>query len=139
MRPFALALCATGLTAALALSALPAAAAPADTAGDARCLMTMAALTNSKDEAKARTAQAGVIFFAGRVKADDPSYNFGVRLKTVAAGMNRDTLVAEAQRCGPLLVNVLRELDDAQKTFPAPTPAPAAGAAKPPAKPAPKR
>ncbi|CAN7285761.1 hypothetical protein LJR225_001470 [Phenylobacterium sp. LjRoot225] len=129
MRPLALAICAG-----LALSPLPAAAAASAGAApaDARCLMTMAALTSSKDEAKARTAQAGVIYFAGRVKADDPSYNFGVKLKDVAASMSRETLAAEAQRCGPILVSALRELDAAQKSFP---PAAPAAAAKPPAKP----
>lgn len=133
MRPLALAICAT-----LALAPLPAAAAAsAGAAQDARCLMTMAALTSSTDANKARTAQAGVIYFAGRVKAEDPSYDFGVKLKTVAAGMNRETLVAEAQRCGPILMAALRELDTAQKSFPPPAPsaAPSAGAAKPPAKP----
>jgi hypothetical protein len=133
MRPFVLAICAG-----LVLSPLPAAA--ADSAGaatsDARCLMTMAALTTSKDESRARTAQAGVIYFAGRVKADDPSYNFTVKLKAVAAGMTSETIAAEAQRCGPILIASLRELDAAQKSFGPPASAPSAGAAvKPPAKP----
>jgi len=131
MRSLTLAFCAG-----LVLAPLPAAAAAGAAAGDARCLMTMAALTSSPDQAQARRAQIGIIYFAGRVKADDPSYDFAARLKTVAAGMNRESIGAEIQRCGPLLVNTLRELDAAQKTFPPPQPAPAAGAAaKPPAKP----
>ena len=102
-------------------------------ASDARCLMTMAALTSNPDQTRARTAQVGVIFFAGRIKAQDPSYDFGTRLKTVVTGMTRETLAAEAQRCGPILVETLRELDAAQKTFPQPKPAaaPAAGAPAP--------
>jgi hypothetical protein len=106
--------------------------------------MTMAAMSSSTDQARARTAQVGVIFFAGRVKAQDPSYDFGTKLKALATGMTRETITAEAQRCGPILVSALQELDAAQKTFPAPAPAKPAGAAatppaaaKPPA-PAPK-
>jgi hypothetical protein len=132
MRPLTLALC-TGLI----LSPLPAAAAAASgaAASDARCLMTMAALTTSKDEARAHTAQAGVIYFAGRVKADDPSYNFSVKLKAVAAGMGPETIAAEAKRCGPILINSLRELDAAQKAFAPPASAAPPAAATPPAKP----
>jgi hypothetical protein len=119
----------------LVLSPLPAAAAAVAAASDARCLMTMAALTTSKDESRARTAQAGVIYFAGRVKADDPSYNFSVKLKAVAAAMGPESIASEAKRCGPILINSLRELDAAQKSFappaPAPAPAPAPGAVKP--------
>jgi hypothetical protein len=132
------------LSAGMALAPLSAlAAAPARPSGvtaDARCLMTMAALTSAQDATRARTAQVGVIFFAGRIKAQDPSYDFGTRLKAVATGMTRETLTAEAQRCGPILVDTLRELDNAQKSFPpakpaAPTGAAPAPAAKPPAKP----
>lgn len=133
MRPLTLA-----LSAGVALLPFAAAAAPAATgsvAADARCLMTMAALTSAPDPKRARTAQVGVIYFAGRIKAQDPSYNFGTQLKTVVAGMNRDVLTAEAQRCGPILVETLKELDAAQKSFPAPKPAAPAAAAKPAPKP----
>jgi hypothetical protein len=138
MRPLTLV-----LSAGIALSPLAAAAAPAASAavaGDARCLMTMAALSSSSDQTRARTAQVGVIYFAGRIKAQDPSYDFGSQLKTVATSLNRDTLNAEAQRCGPLLVETLRQLDAAQKSSPQAKPAPtgAAPAAKPAPKPAPK-
>lgn len=139
MRPLTLV-----LSAAIALAPLAAVAAPAHAArtaaparaggvaGDARCLMTMAALTSNPDPTRSRTAQAGVIFFAGRIKAQEPSYDFGTQLKTVVAGMSRDVLTAEAQRCGPILVETLRELDAAQKSFPQPKPAtPPAGAPAP--------
>ena len=131
MRPTTLVLCAG-----LALSPIAAVAAPAagGVNSDARCLMTMAALTGAQDQTRARTAQAGVIFFAGRIKGEDPSYDFGTRLKTVVPGLTREVLSAEAQRCGPILVEALRELDAAQKSFPQPkAPAPAAGAAPAPA------
>lgn len=131
MRMFALGL---GLGLALSAGAAQAApaAAPAGVASDARCLMTMAALSSSKEETRARAAQAGVIYFAGRIKARDPSYDFGARLKAVAASLTREDVVTEAQRCGPMLTETLRELDAAQKSLPAPKPA---VNAKPPAKP----
>ena len=142
MRPLSLVLGAGLAFAPLAaFAAAPAAGHPAGVAADARCLMTMAALTSAPDQTRARTAQVGVIFFAGRIKAQDPSYDFGARLKGVATSMTRETVAAEAQRCGPMLVGTLKELDAAQKSFPAPKPAapagtaPAAPAAKPPPKP----
>jgi len=128
-----------GLCAGLALSSGAAVAAPAAPASgvdsDARCLMTMAALSTSKEEARVRAAQAGVVYFAGRIKARDPSYNFAVRLKPVAASLSGDQLATEAPRCGAILTGTMRELDAAQKAFPPAQPAPASGAAKPPAKP----
>lgn len=146
MRPLTLVLGAgLALAPLAAFAAAPAAGHSAGVAADARCLMTMAALTSSPDQTRARTAQVGVIFFAGRIKAQDPSYDFGTRLKAVATSMTRETVAAEAQRCGPILVDTLKELDAAQKSFPAPKPAapaapaggtaPAAPAAKPPPKP----
>lgn len=133
MRKFTLAICAG-----LALAPSAALAAPTATGGgvaaDARCLLTMAALTSSKDENRAKAAQVGVIYFAGRIKAQQPGYNFGVGLKPIAASMTRETLVSEAQRCGPLLTETLRELDQAQKAFPQPAAA-APGAKAPPATP----
>ncbi len=137
MRPIPLVLCA-----ALALSPAAAVAAPAGTgglSGDVRCLMTMAALTSSKDPKQAQLAAAGVAFFTGKVKAQDPSFNFATRLKPVAAELNRTAITSEAQRCGPMLTASLRELDTALQGISGAKPPAAAGAAKPaPAKPAPK-
>jgi hypothetical protein len=121
--------------AALALSPLAAAAAtPAPAAGgvndEARCLMTMAAFTSNKDPNTATSAQFGVAYFAGRIKARDPSYNLAARLKTVAAGMNGQNLQADASRCGAMVIEALKELQAAQSTF-GPPPGQAAGAAKP--------
>lgn len=133
MRPTTLALCA-GIALAPFATAI---AAPAATgaANDARCLMAMAAISGSTDANQSRLGQVGVIYFAGRVKAQDPSFDFATKLKPIADSMNRDAIGQEAQRCGPILANTMRELDNAQKAFPAPKPAaPAAGgAAKPPA------
>ena len=125
------------LGAALALSPLAAVAATtaAPAAGgvsdDARCLMTMAAFTGDKDTNTASTAQLGVLYFAGRIKAQNPGYNLATQLKGVAAGMNGQPLKAEADRCGPMVLSVLRELEAAQQAF-APATA-GAGAARPPA------
>ena len=129
-----------GLWASFALS--PAAAlaaptaAPTGVAADARCLLAMAALSTSKDERQAKSAQAGMVYYAGRIKARDPSYNFTARLKTVAASMNREAVVAEVPTCGTAMTNSLRDLDGGLKTLSQAKPAPAAqpGSA-PPAKP----
>jgi hypothetical protein len=126
MRQLALAICAAAAATPLAAAAAaPAAAGGA--AADARCLVAMAAFTSSTNQDTARAAQAGVVYFAGRIKAEDPSFDLGARLKAVAAGMTPQTLQTEAQqRCGPQLMATMRELDAAQRAF-----GPPAGAAKP--------
>lgn len=132
MRALTLAICAAAALSPLAAAAAPAAGGAAGgVASDARCLMTMAALASSKDENSSRIGQAGVVYFAGRVKAVEPGYDFSTRLKTVAASMNGQNLQAEAQRCGPMVVATLNQLQAAQKSF-APPPGSAAG---PPPKP----
>jgi hypothetical protein len=107
---------------------------------DARCLLTMVAL--SHDEKYVRLAQAAIPFFAGRIRAQDPNYNFA-NLKTVAAGFKQEELQGEAQRCGPMAVDALNSLSAALAP-PASAKAPAQGAkpakpaaAKPAAKPKP--
>lgn len=135
MRPISLALCTViALAPVTALAAAPA----SGVSGDARCLMTMAALTASKDPKQAQLATVGVAYFTGRVKAQDPSFNFATRLKPVAAEMTRAALTSEAQRCGPLLTASLRELDSAlQSISPKPAAAAKPAAGKPATKPAP--
>jgi hypothetical protein len=131
MRPLTLAVCAAAAFAplgALAATAAPPPAAASGVTADARCLMTMAAFTAAKDTNTASTAQLGVLYFAGRIKARDPGYDLGTQLRTVAASMNGQPLQAEANRCGPMVLQVLRELEAAQQTL-----APPAGAARPPA------
>jgi hypothetical protein len=133
MRPIILALCAAAfLSPAAALAATP--AAPAATGGvaeDARCLLTMAAFTGAKDQNTSNTAQLGVIYFAGRIKARDPSFNLATRLPAVAASMNGKPMQAEADRCGPLVLEALKELQGAQAALGPPP------GAKPPAAPPP--
>jgi hypothetical protein len=116
----------------LPLAATAATPAPNSVAADARCLMTMAAFTGAKDSNTASTAQLGVVYFAGRIKAQNPGYNLATQLKAVAAGMNGQPLKAEADRCGPMVLEVLRELEAAQQAL-APPASTGAGAAKPPA------
>jgi len=113
---FAIAL-ATGLAPLAAAAATPAPAPAGGSAADARCLMTMAALASSQDENSARLGQAGVVFFAGRIKAQDPTYDLGARLKAVAQSMNGENIQAEAQRCGPMVIETLNQLQTAQKSF----------------------
>ena len=104
------------------------AAAPAGVTADARCLLAMAALSTSKDERQAKSAQAGMVYYAGRIKARDPSYNFTARLKAVAETMNRDAVVAEVPTCGTAMTNSLRDLDGGLKTLSQAKPGPAAPA-----------
>jgi|KBSSwiStaDraftv2_1062776.scaffolds.fasta_scaffold02358_12 hypothetical protein len=101
---------------AMLAGATPAVAAAPDgpstaTAADARCLLTMAALTNTKDANTARSAQIGVVYFAGRLKARDPAFDFTSRLKTVAASLDPKGLPAEVQRCGPMVETAMKQLD----------------------------
>jgi hypothetical protein len=133
MRPLFFGVCAAAALAPLAALAAPAAPTTGTTA-DARCLIAMAAFTSAKDPNTARTAQAGVIFFAGRIKADDPSFDLGSRLKPLAASMTPETLQTEAQqRCGPMLLAAMRELDAAQQAFgPPPSSGAPASSAPPP-------
>ncbi len=131
MRPSTLAVCAMAVFSPLAaFAATP--APPTGVSADARCLMTMAAFTGAKDTNTASTAQLGVLYFAGRIKAQSPGYDLGTQLKAVAAGMSGQPLKAEADRCGPMVLEVLRELQAAQQAL-APPPSAGAPAARPPA------
>jgi len=125
-------ICAVALTPAIAAAQAPAAS---PVTSDARCLMAMAALSSSSDQNAAGVGHEGVVYFAGRIKAREPSYDLGVRLKTVAAGLNGQSLQAEVQRCAPLVVEALRQLQAAQESLAPPAsksaPAPAAPAAPP--------
>jgi hypothetical protein len=115
MRALTLAIVAAAAMTPVAASAAPPAQGGVN--GDARCLMTMAALASSQDQGQARFGQEAVIYFAGRVKAKDPTFDFSTRLKPIAATLNPDALQAEAQRCGPMVVQTMEELQSAQKSF----------------------
>jgi|KBSSwiStaDraftv2_1062776.scaffolds.fasta_scaffold28364_5 hypothetical protein len=126
MRIFAPALCASlALFSGSALAAPT--AAPTGVAADARCLLAMAALSGSKDPKQSESAQAGMVYYAGRIRAREPSFDFSTRLKAVAATMNREAVVAEVPVCGNAMTTSLRDLDNGLKTL---SQAPA-GAAKP--------
>ena len=100
---------------------------------DARCLLTMVAI--SHDPKYTAFTQAAVPFFAGRIRAQDPNYNFEL-LKQVAKTYKAQDLQAEAKRCGPMAQEALSNLGHALAP---PKSAAAHGAAAPAAKPAPPK
>jgi hypothetical protein len=133
MRPITLlAFAATAFLPLAAAAATP--AAPTGVAEDARCLMIMGTLTGSKDQGAAATGQLGIAYYAGRIKAREPSYDLGVRLPAVASTLNGQNIQAEGERCAAAVVGMMRELQTAQKSF-APPPAAGAPGAAPAAKP----
>jgi len=121
MRLFLPLVCAAAVLTPAVAAAQPAAS-PA--ALDARCLITMVLLSNSSDQNAAHMGQLGVVYFAGRVKAHEPNYNFA-QLKAVGATLNEQSAQAELKRCGAIVQASLQQLQTAL--------APPAGAAKPPA------
>jgi hypothetical protein len=102
--------------------------APSPVAADVRCLLTMAALTANKNNQPA--AYPGIYFFAGRIKAREPAFDFATRLKPVAAAMTQAEFEAEAKRCGPVVIEMLKGMQAAQQSFGPPPAAAAAPAPK---------
>lgn len=96
--------------------------------GDVRCMLTMAALSNNKSNQP--QAGLGIFYFAGRIKAQSPNFNFATELKPVAAKMTPPDFEAELKRCGPMLSSVMQGLQAAQASF-GPPPQPAGAAATP--------
>jgi hypothetical protein len=82
-----------------------------------------------------------MFYFAGRIKAQNPAFNFATDLKPVAVKMGQPDFEAELKRCGPIVVSVMQSLQAAQASFgPPPQPAGAAPPAKAPAaQPPPKK
>jgi hypothetical protein len=122
----------------------PAAAPPASPVeGDARCLLSMALL--SQDKQRQQAANIGVYFFTGRLSARGA--NVQAAVKAAEAKLVPAQIPAELQRCGPVVQAGMKSL---QETFspqqgapgaaaaPAPAPAPAAPAPAAPAAPPPK-
>jgi hypothetical protein len=107
--------------------------ASAGVTGDVRCMLTMAAVANNK--ANQPQAGLGMFFFAGRIKAQNPAFNFATDLKPVATKMTPTDFEAELKRCGPMVVSVMQGLQAAQASF---GPPPQAAGAAAPAKPAPQ-
>jgi hypothetical protein len=122
------------ITTIFAVTAIPLAAAaqaPSPTDSDARCLLTMAAVTSQADANMAQSARIAVGYFAGRIKAREPSYDFANRLKPIAATLNGPALNNELKRCGPQVQASMTQLEAA---FRALSPKPPPGPAKPPAR-----
>ena len=108
--------------------------ASAGVTSDVRCMLTMAAVANNK--ANQPQAGLGMFFFAGRIKAQNPAFNFATDLKPVATKMTPTDFEAELKRCGPMVVSVMQGLQAAQASFGPPPQA--AGATAPPKAPAPQ-
>lgn len=87
----------------------------AGAAGDVRCMLTMAALSGNK--ANQPQAGLGIFYFAGRIKAQTPAFNFATDLKPVAAKMSPADFQAELKRCGPMVVSVMQGLQAAQASM----------------------
>ena len=94
--------------------------------GDVRCMLTMAAVSGNK--ANQPQAGLGLFYFAGRIKAQNPAFNFATDLKPTAVKMTQPDFEAELKRCGPMVVSVMQSLQAAQASF-GPPPQPATGAA----------
>ena len=93
---------------------------------DVRCMLTMAALSGNK--ANQPQAGLGIFYFAGRIKAQAPAFNFATDLKPVAAKMGPPDFEAELKRCGPMVVSVMQSLQAAQASMgPPPGAKPPAG------------
>ena len=114
----------TALIATLIAGAADAQPAKAPTSGpvaDIRCMLTMAQLSNNK--ANQPQAGFGLFYFAGRIRAQTPNFNFGTDLKPVAVKMTQADFEAETKRCGAMVVSVFQGLQAAQASM-----APPAGA-----------
>ena len=109
--------------------------AQAGVTGDVRCMLTMAALSGNK--ANQPQAGLGIFYFAGRIKAQNPAFNFATDLKPTAVKMTQPDFEAELKRCGPMVVSVMQGLQAAQASL-APPP-PATGATPAPAPVPPKK
>lgn len=96
---------------------------------DERCLITMAAMAGNPQYAD--IGQPGIIFFASRLTAEQPNYDFAARMKVLMAQMGPKDLSAEAQRCAPLVIHALQGLQAAERAI-----HPPAGSAAPPPPPA---
>jgi hypothetical protein len=113
-----------------AADAQPAKAQAVGPVADIRCMLTMAQLSNNK--ANQPQAGFGLFYFAGRIRAQSPNFNFGTDLKPVAVKMTAADFEAETKRCGPMVVSVFQGLQAAQASMAPPAAAapPAAGPAK---------
>ena len=83
----------------------------------------MVALSNDSQPEAQRAGQEGVLFFAGRISAHDPSFDF-VRLKTMADSMNPQTAQTELQQtCGPMVQRYMQQVEVALSPPSTPSPA----------------
>jgi hypothetical protein len=89
---------------------------------DARCLLTMATLSGLTDLQSKRLGPAGVLYYAGRIAAEDPVYDLGARLPNVAHALKGQSVKAEADRCAPTVLRSMSQLHSAQQALSPPPP-----------------
>jgi hypothetical protein len=113
----------------LALAPSAALAQAATTTSDARCLLSMVAFSSVSKEPDAKeVGKMAVMYYASRITLREPNYDFAAQLRQLEKTMDGPTLQAEAMRCGPPALEVLKSLSVA---FAASTPPPAATPSKP--------
>ncbi len=101
----------------LIASATTASAAPATdpVTRDARCLLVMGAMGT---DANSKTAALlGVFYYAGRISARDPGFDFSTRLRAVAEQIGDADFEGEAKRCGAEMTQASKSLDAAQASL----------------------
>ena len=85
----------------------------APTMADARCLLAMVALSNSSDPSQQHLGEGGVIYFTGRLAAQNPKFDFA-SLRSLAATMDARSAQTDLQRrCGPMLEKSMQQLQTA--------------------------
>jgi hypothetical protein len=107
------------LAAALALGALPAAAAPEDpkTAVDIRCVIVGGALAQSTDPDLQSLGRASLFYFLGRIQGRGDTDNLDARIVDVASKMTSDDLKAQSQTCGAMFTAATQNLQDLSNSF----------------------
>lgn len=80
---------------------------------DVRCMLTMSAVSGTPAQREAATM--GVYYFAGRVKARQPSYNFSTGLKSEVARMHVADFQQALKPCTDQLKATVAALATAQE------------------------
>jgi hypothetical protein len=99
------------LTTALVISAT-AARAENTVTSDVRCMLTLSAVASDPNQRQA--AVMGIYYFAGRIKAQNPGYNFGPGLKAEGERMTVADFQKELKPCGDQMKATAAALEAAQ-------------------------
>ena len=100
------------LTILLGASAATSATAQSSVKSDVRCMLTMSAVQGTPEQKQA--AQMGVYFFAGRLRAQNPSFDYATALRNEAAQMKVSDFQAALTPCGNQVKAVIQSLAAAQ-------------------------